>query len=116
MRDAFHRRHEAIYDFADPAAPIQLVNLRLVIAGATDRPAMPAEPFAGGAPAAEREVTVWHDGARHVTPLYLRDALQHGQEFAGPAIVAQEDATTCIPAGFRARVDAFGNLHLHADA
>lgn len=114
LRDAFHRRHEAIYDFADPEAPIQLVNLRLVIAGLTDRPAMPEEPFVDGAPAAEREVIVWHDGARHATPLYLRDALHHGQEFAGPAIVAQEDATTCIPTGFRARVDAFGNLHLHA--
>jgi hypothetical protein len=29
-------------------------------------------------------------------------------------VVAQEDATTCIPAGFTARCDAYGNLHLEA--
>lgn len=45
MREAFHRRHEAIYDFADPAAPIQLVNLRLVITGRTDRGRAPGAHF-----------------------------------------------------------------------
>ena len=61
-------------------------------------------------------VSVWHDGARREMPLFLRDALHHGHSFAGPAIVAQEDATTCIPAGFAASVDAYGNLHLRAEA
>ena len=115
IRTAFDRQHAAIYDFADPAAPIQLVNLRLVITGATDPPEMPEEPRVEGTPVPERVVTVWHDGARHATPLYLREALHHGHRFAGPAIIAQEDATTCIPAGFAAEVDAHGNLHLHAD-
>ena len=46
--------------------------------------------------------------------LYLRSALHHGQRFDGPAIVAQEDTTLCIPEGYAARIDAFGNLHLSA--
>jgi N-methylhydantoinase A len=114
LRDAFHRQHEAVYAFADPAAPVQLVNLRLVIAGATAPPDFPPEKLVKGDPVPERMVEVFHDGARRRMPLYLRDALHHGHAFAGPAVVAQEDATTCIPAGFTARTDAYGNLHLEA--
>jgi N-methylhydantoinase A len=45
-------------------------------------------------------------------PLFLRDALLQGCRLCGPAIVVQEDTTTCIPAGFAGEVDAHGNLHL----
>ena len=45
-------------------------------------------------------------------PLYLREALHHGHALSGPAIVVQEDATLCLPAGFTGTVDAYGNLHL----
>lgn len=112
LRGAFDVQHAAIYDFHDPAAQVQLVNLRLVVLGVTEPPAFAESPLATGAPVADRRVQVWHGGAWHDMPLYLRDALLHGHAFRGPAVVAQEDATTCIPPGFEARVDAHGNLHL----
>jgi len=109
---AFHRRHAALYDFADEGAPGQIINLRLVIAGATAAPPFAAEPRLEGRPAPEREVAAWFDGAARPFALHRREALRHGHEFTGPAVIVQEDATTCIPAGFAARVDAWGNLHL----
>jgi N-methylhydantoinase A len=109
---AFHRAHAAIYDFADEAADVHLVNLRLVIAGATPRPAFPTLPLASGKPLPERDVAVWYDGRNQTMPLFLRDALLHGHRLTGPAIVAQEDTTICIPAGFAGTVDGHGNLHL----
>ncbi len=109
---AFHHRHAAIYDFADPAAPVHIVNLRLVIAGTTVPPSFAAEPVRAGTPAPERLVQVWEGSAWRPTPLYLREKLHHGHSLAGPAIVAQEDTTICIPAGFNGTVDAFANLHL----
>jgi N-methylhydantoinase A len=112
LRGAFDAQHEAIYDFRDTASQVQLVNLRLVVIGATDPPLMPEQPRKSGTPRAERVVEVWTGGAWHSMPLYLRDTLRHGHAFRGPAIVAQEDATTCIPPGFDATVDAQGNLHL----
>jgi N-methylhydantoinase A len=33
-----------------------------------------------------------------------------GQHVDGPAVIEQEDTTTLVLAGFRASVDAFGNL------
>ncbi|MEJ1976422.1 MAG: hydantoinase/oxoprolinase family protein [Acetobacteraceae bacterium] len=109
---AFHNQHVAIYDFADEEAEVQIVNLRLVVVGATVKPSFAASPRVEGAPAPLRMVEVWYDGASRAMPLYLRDALQHGHRLSGPAIIAQEDTTICIPAGFAGQVDAWGNLHL----
>ena len=109
---AFHRQHAAIYDFADEAAGVHIVNLRLVITGATPTPQFPTLPRAAGMPIADRHVPVWYDGRSRPMPLYVRDALLHGHRLAGPAIIAQEDTTICIPAGFAGEVDGHGNLHL----
>ncbi|MCQ4159528.1 hydantoinase/oxoprolinase family protein [Roseomonas sp. GC11] len=114
LHAAFDRRHAGIYDFADPAAPVQLVNLRLVILGRTPPPVFPAQARVAGTPAPQGEVTAFLDGAARAMPLYWRDDLRHGHRFAGPAIVAQEDTTLCIPPGFDAEVDAHGHLHLTA--
>jgi N-methylhydantoinase A len=116
LRAAFDRQHHAIYDFHDAAAAIQVVNLRMVVIGATTPPPMQAEPRAEGPPIPEHPVRAWLDGAWRDVPLFLRANLHHGHEFHGPAIVAQEDSTAIIPAGFAAHVDALGNLHLSAEA
>lgn len=113
VTEAFHRQHLAIYDFNDVGAEVQIVNLRLVVSGATPRPNLaPAaeEPRAEAKP--ERKIEVWLDGARREVALYHRDALRNGHRFAGPAVVAQQDTTVCIPEGFEAQVDAWLNLHL----
>jgi N-methylhydantoinase A len=109
---AFHRRHVAVYDFADEDADVQIVNLRLIIVGATSPPVFPASERIDGTPAKLRDVEVWHDGAVTQMKLFLRDDLRHGHRLSGPAIIAQEDTTICIPAGFAGEVDAWGNLHL----
>ena len=46
------------------------------------------------------------------TPIIARDALQAGNRFAGPVIIEQMDATTLVPPGMTARVDAYLNLIL----
>ncbi len=113
--NAFHRQHASIYDFADEAAAVEIVNLRLVIAGRTPPPAFATEePVAGAAPV-EREVRVWQDGAWRDVLLHLRATMQHGHTLHGPAVVVQEDTTICIPGGFTGRVDGYGNIHLVAE-
>jgi N-methylhydantoinase A len=109
---AFHRQHALIYDFADESAEVQIVNLRLVIAGATVPPAFVEMPRAAGAPRPEKQIEAWSDGAVRRMPLYLREALHPGHRLSGPAVIAQEDTTVCVPAGFAGAVDGYGNLHL----
>jgi len=112
LNDAFHRQHLAIYDFNDEAAEVQIVNLRLVVAGATARPVLTSTPQATSPLEPEKMITVWLDGASREVALYHREILQPGHRFAGPAVVAQDDTTICIPAGFDGHVDASLNLHL----
>ena len=47
---------------------------------------------------------------RYDAAVYHRRDLRAGQHLDGPAVVEQDDTTTLVPAGFRATVDAFGNL------
>ena len=116
MANAFHAEHERIYGHADWEAPIQVISVRTVIAGAVPAPHFPEQDRVSGTPAPVGEVTVFLDGAHHRAPLYRRDALRHGHRIAGPCIVAQEDTTSCIPPGLSGEVDRFGNLRLGVSA
>ncbi|MDP7619372.1 MAG: hydantoinase/oxoprolinase family protein, partial [Dehalococcoidia bacterium] len=48
--------------------------------------------------------------------LFDREELGPGSRFAGSAIVTQPDATTYVPAGWRAIVDRIGNLILEPNS
>ena len=116
LADAFHAAHERVYDHADPQAPVQVVNLRLVVSGSAPKPALTERPLAPG-PATPRGETVIHlDGAERRAALYDRAALSPGQHFTGPAIIAQDDCTSVVPPGFAARVDGWGNLVIEPEA
>jgi N-methylhydantoinase A len=109
---AFYAAHERTYGFA-PKASIRLVNLRSVhsAAGAQAPPDLwtPADrsPLRRHARILlpERQAPV--DAA-----VYDRAALQAGGAFDGPAIIEQDDTTTLLTPGWRARVDGLGNLVL----
>jgi N-methylhydantoinase A len=110
LRAAFHARHDRLYGHADPEETVQMVTLRLVIAGATPKPMLPRIAAADGPAAPEAVVQAFLDGAHCAVPLYTRATLRAGHAFEGPAIIAQPDSTTCVPAGFVVAVDDVGNL------
>jgi N-methylhydantoinase A len=112
IADAFHRAHELIYEHCDRQAPIQVINLRMVIIGASPKPEFPRRSAVGGRAKPSREIEVYLDGAYTRIPLYLREHMEAEQTFEGPAVVAQADCTTCIPRGFSGHVDAYGHLIL----
>jgi N-methylhydantoinase A len=89
-----------------------LVNLHTAVIGA--RKVVPIEALNPGV-AADRKAKnemkpVWFAGQWLETPIYQREELSAGQEFAGPAIVEQLDATTVVEPQDRARIDAHGNI------
>lgn len=110
--DAFHRRHEEVYAFCDEGAEVQIMNLRLVVAGEIEKPELKDLPSGSGPAAPVREIEVWFGGARRTAPLYERDTLLAGQTLSGPAVIAQSDTTSCIPDGFDGVVDPRGNIVL----
>jgi N-methylhydantoinase A len=116
IAEAFHGAHEQVYGHADRHAPLQVIAIRLVIAGETAKPELPRqEPVDADAPV-QREAEVWMDGQMRGIKLYRRGDLCAGHRFTGPAVVAQDDCTTVVPPGFAVTVDAYSNLRIKKEA
>jgi N-methylhydantoinase A len=110
----FHRAHERRYGYADPARAAEVVNVRARFIGTTRKPELRRSHAArkdASAALVGRRRAVFR-GRPLVTPVYDRARLHAGARFSGPAIVAEYSATTVLPPGWRARVDAFENLIL----
>jgi len=109
----FHAAHRARFGYAREDRPILLVAVRVSVDGpargnwpAVPRSRKPVRPF-DAAPALLPE-----GGGRCRLPWYRREELGAGARIAGPAGIAEYSGTTLVPAGWRARVDAFGALEL----
>ncbi|MGJ0479578.1 hydantoinase/oxoprolinase family protein [Pantoea agglomerans] len=114
LHDAFDRQHQQLFGHCDPEAPVQLINLRLVIASPTPKPVINQL-----APATEpvpvlKQTRAWIDGDWHQVDIVLRSVLRAGHQLSGPVIIAQDDCTTCVPPGMGVTVDSFGNLLITA--
>jgi N-methylhydantoinase A len=115
MAARFNRLHRQRYGHASPTEPIEIVNLRVQAIGRTDKPVFAAEPEHGadaGAAIVRQGQVIFGDGKPTITPVYDRTLLHAGNQFAGPAIVVQMDATTVVPPRWDARVDGQRNMAL----
>ncbi len=114
--EAFHAQHERLFGHRDAHAVMQVVNLRLVIAGATPKPQMPYIDSAQGSAPLHGRIEVYLDGAMRDVAVYQRATLRAGHRIDGPAVVLQDDCTTCMLSGMHAVVDPYGNLVIDIDA
>jgi len=114
LHDAFDRQHQQLFGHSDPQAPVQLINLRLVIASPTPKPVINRlAPATEPAPVL-KQIRAWIDGDWRQVDLVLRSVLRAGHQLSGPVIIVQDDATTCVPPGMGVTVDSFGNLLITA--
>ncbi len=108
---AFHAKHELTYGHANPAEPVQLVNLRLSAVGRLPALtlAQPGDPAAGHM----RHRDIWFAQTGFIpTPVHWRPGLEGGRVIPGPAVIEALDSTTVIPPGWAAAVDATGFIRL----
>ncbi|MFH8729367.1 hydantoinase B/oxoprolinase family protein [Streptomyces termitum] len=112
MAAAFTAEHRARYGFAlDRPLTAGAVTVEAVAEGPHD-PARPA-PATRTGPLAPRATVRTHDGATaSPTPLHRREDLLPGDTVDGPAILAEDDATTVVDAGWRATATPTGHLLL----
>lgn len=110
----FHTAHRRAFGHCAPAAPIEIVNLRLRAWIEGPRRGSERVARSGGRPRPAGRVRVSAGGAIVAAPVYDREALGAGARLAGPAIVAELSATTYVAPEFTLRSDDFGNLHLEA--
>jgi N-methylhydantoinase A len=107
----FHRKHRQTYGHANPAEPVQLVNLRLTAIGRL--PIISLAQRSNPAAARRREREVWFPETGFAPcPVHWRDGLVPGEVLAGPAIVEAVDSTVVVPPGWIASVDDKGYIRL----
>jgi N-methylhydantoinase A len=116
-RERFDALHARIHGHAAAEKPVEVVSYRLRARVAVPKVEARELPAPTGAPDIEAALktrrAVWFDGLNPTNvPVYERDRLARGAALPGPAIIEQMDATTLIPPGWDAAVDAQGNLIL----
>ncbi len=113
---AFHQVHRQTYGYSEPAAPTEIVNLRLRAIGRMQRPELPTIAAGDAVPQQaliERRPVILRGGECAV-PCYEGPRLEAGDQLAGPAIIIEPDTTVLLESGDRARVDGYRNLIIEA--
>jgi N-methylhydantoinase A len=101
---AFHDAHRRRYGYADASRPVEVVNVRSRFVAASKPVKFPKHKLRRG------------DGRKAIVRraagvgFYDRELLAPGDVFHGPAVVVEYSATTVVPRGAAARVDAWGNI------
>ena len=117
LAEAFGKEHERTYGHKAEGDPIQIVNLRLtarVHRGPEARGEMRLVAGArASAPAREAYFGATHGVLR--TPVIDRQDLDATPR-PGPILVDEYDATTLVPPGGSAHLDAHGNIVIHTGA
>ncbi len=110
MQAQFEAAYKRRFSFLMPARALIVEAISVEALGRSDAPAeVPASVDAGTATPFET-VPMFVDGVWIDVPLYQRAALCPGALVDGPAILAEDNATTVIEAGWQARVTPY--LHL----
>ena len=112
IEEGFAREHERTYGHrAGADEPVEIVSLRVVGQGLSDRPRVPERVQIGrgaGTLGGSRRVYFGQRDGWIVTPVLARGDLATPRQ--GPAIVEEYDATCVVPPGARASLDASGNI------
>jgi 5-oxoprolinase (ATP-hydrolysing) len=119
MRAEFERLYAQRFSFLMPqrALVAEAVSVEAVGGGASvSAAAAAATASSGGATPRSAKpvdrVQMVSGGSQHDTSIYVRDELPPGTRIAGPAIIAERNATTVVEPGWEARVTGPGHLVL----
>jgi N-methylhydantoinase A len=113
--EEFHRLHQQFYGYCNARLPVEIVNIRVRGCGRYPKVEIPRRPLESNdtvAPPAAQEKPVFIDGRFISTPFYLRQNLQPGNRFTGPAIVLEYSSTIFVPPDFQGQIDEWGNVIL----
>jgi 5-oxoprolinase (ATP-hydrolysing) len=111
ITQAFENIHRQRFGFTAPGKPLIVESVAVEAIDASATKLTRTEPPAGAA-AKSGTATVRTAGRDRETQLFDRAALPTGTEIDGPAIIAEDNATTIVEPDWRARVDGLGNLIL----
>jgi N-methylhydantoinase A len=116
LREAFEAEYRRLFARHIPNAIIEIMSWSVLVTTREEMPAVlpAATAKAGARPAGARRV---YDSAAKrwaEAPVYLRDKLEPGMSFDGPAVVVEDGTSTVVTPKFKVHVDMGGALVLTA--
>lgn len=114
LRGLFEAEHEKLFHFK-LSSEIELINLRIVVEEV--KPDIKRNELERaeevGPPSSSilvRSTLVFNGQEYHDCPFWSRSEFKAGHVISGPCVIAEMDSTTVIQPGFRAEIDAIGNI------
>ncbi len=112
LEHLFTVEYERVFGIHIPGMKVEIMSWAVrVAAPAPPLPPCPPMPaVVASRSAGNRELFDPRTGRRHAVPLYWRFDLSPGAQISGPAIIAEDETSTLVPAGFAARINALGYI------
>ena len=112
MTAQFEAEYRKRYSFLMQGRELVAESVSVEAIGAPDAQEAATGPASGAAtpPAAVDSVTLHTGGRGWSAPVYLRARLSPGYRIAGPAIIAENNATTVVEPGWRAEITGSGDM------
>ena len=117
LSEAFEVEYERVYGLRIAGSQVELVTWSLTLATAAAAAGRAVQAAVVAAAAADGERTVWEParGQSAAFGLHWRFDLAGDCRVAGPALIAEHETTTVVPAGWSAQVDSLGHLILEVN-
>jgi N-methylhydantoinase A len=109
---AFHRAHRARYGYAQEKNVVEIVSARVRSSGLVEKLSLRVAraPRATNLAQPHSFTETYFAGKKIRAAVYHRAEVKSGSRLRAPCIVTEYSATTLVPEGCKARVDALGNV------
>lgn len=114
LRDLFEAEHEKLFQFI-LSSEMELINLRIVAEEVKpDIKMNQLERAKEAGPSFSsilvKSTLVFNGQEYHDCPFWSRSEFKAGHIISGPCVISEMDSTTVIQPGFKAEIDAIGNI------
>ncbi|MHC4661017.1 MAG: hydantoinase/oxoprolinase family protein [Planctomycetota bacterium] len=119
MTKEFHPMHNRLYGYSleEEGTSVELINIRLVAVGRTEKPAFLEQEFHGESPehAKKADRRAWLPRQKEFANVPVYDAfdLKNGNRLEGPAILEQVNTTTFVTPEYNVHVDKYGSYTVY---
>jgi 5-oxoprolinase (ATP-hydrolysing) len=110
--DAYQEQHERLYGYRHKDRPIEIVAVRIEVAGHTPQVTPPESDAVSRTIQPDRYLKAWFEAGRAQTGVIARETLRAGDRVAGPLIITEPRSTTVVDPGWEAEVLPRGELLL----
>ena len=114
IKARFESAYRMRYSFLMEHKPLVVEAVSVEAIGLSGQQVDVQSPVSGraGALAAAESVRMFSGGVEHAAPVYLRSLMQPGDKLLGPAIIAEQNATSIVEPGWQCEVTAQNHMVL----